>query len=72
MRQLAERSDTKSNQKLGEFQSRLQAFYVYSHTEELWHNESVCVWIAIYIYIYMYMGGSLSGDGLTRWTATSE
>ena len=32
---LAEQSDTKSNVKLGGFQSQLQASYVPSHTEEL-------------------------------------
>ena len=47
----AERSDdTKSNVKLGRFQSQLQASYVSSHTEELWYNETVCLWMTIYIY----------------------
>ena len=32
---LAERSDTKSDVKLGGFRSQLQASYVSSHTEEL-------------------------------------
>ena len=35
---LAERSDTKSNVKLGGFRSQLQASYVSGHTEELWYN----------------------------------
>ena len=51
---LAERSDTKSNVKLGGFQSQLQASYVSSHTEELWYNKTVCLWMTIYIYIYIY------------------
>ena len=33
---LGERSDTKSNEKLDGFQSRLQASYVSSHIEEFW------------------------------------
>ena len=43
---------TKSNVKMGRFRSRLQASYVSSHTEELWYNETVCLWMTIYIYIY--------------------
>ena len=35
VRLLAERSDTKSNVKLGGFRSQLQASYMSSHTEEL-------------------------------------
>ena len=38
---LAERYDTKSNVKLGWFQSQLQASNMSSHTEELWYNETV-------------------------------
>ena len=38
---LAERYDTKSNIKLGGFQSQLQASYLSSHTEELWYNKTV-------------------------------
>ena len=34
-RLLTEQYDTKSNVKLGRFQSQLEASYVYSHTEEL-------------------------------------
>ena len=52
VRLLAEQSDTKSNVKLGGFQSQLQASYVSSYTEELWYNETVC--LCIYIYIYMH------------------
>ena len=40
----------KSNVKVGEFRSQLQASYVSSHTEELWYNETVCLWMTIYIY----------------------
>ena len=50
VRLLAERSDTKSNVKLGGFWSQLHAPYVSSHTEELWYNETVCLWKTIYIY----------------------
>ena len=50
---LAERYDTKSNVKLGRFRSQLQASYVSSHTEELWYNECVCLWMTIYIDIYV-------------------
>ena len=35
--------DTKSNLKLGGFRSQLQAYYVSSHTEVLWYNQS-CLW----------------------------
>ena len=52
---LAEQSDTKSNVKLGEFQTQLQASYVSSHTEELWYNKTVFLLITIYIYIYIYI-----------------
>ena len=55
VRLLAEQSDTKSNVKLGGFRSQLQASYVSSHTEELWYNETVCLWTTIYIYIYIYI-----------------
>ena len=55
VRLLAGRSDTKSNVKLGGFQSQLQASYVSSHTEELWYNETVCLWMTIYIYLYIYI-----------------
>ena len=52
---LAEQYNTKSNVKLARFQSQLQASYVSSHTEELWYNETVCLWITIYIYIYIHI-----------------
>ena len=55
LRLLAERSDSKSNVKLGGFRSQLQLSYVSSHTEESWYNESVCLWMTIYIYIYIYI-----------------
>ena len=55
LRLLAERSDTKFNVKLGGFRSQLQESYVSSHTEELWYNETVCLWMTMYIYIYIYM-----------------
>ena len=35
VRLLAEQYDTKSNVKLGEFRSQLQASHISSHTEEL-------------------------------------
>ena len=52
-----ERSDTKSNVKLGGFRSQFQAPYVFGHTEELWYNETVSLWMTIYIYIYIYSVG---------------
>ena len=30
-----------------------QASFESSHKEELWYNETVCLWMTIYIYIYM-------------------
>ena len=45
---LTEQYDVKSNIKLGRFRSQLQASYVSSHTEELWYNETVCLWMTIY------------------------
>ena len=59
VRLLAERSDTKSNVKLGGFRSQLQASDVSSHNEELWYNETVCLWMTIYIYIYIYILSSV-------------
>ena len=46
--------------KLRGFQSQFWASYVSSHTEELWYNETVCLWMKthiyyIYIYIYIYI-----------------
>ena len=49
VRLMVERSDTKSNVKLGGFRSQLQASYVSSHTEELWYNETVSLWMTKYI-----------------------
>ena len=43
--------------KLGGFRSQLQASYVPIHTEELWYNETVYLWMTIYIYIYIYIFG---------------
>ena len=54
VRLLAERSDTKSNVKLGGFRSLLEASYVSSYTEELGYNETVCPRMNIYIYIYCH------------------
>ena len=48
VRLLAERFDTKSNVKLGGFRAQLQASYVSGHTEELWYNETVCLWMTTY------------------------
>ena len=50
---LPEKYDTKPNVKLGGFRSQLQASYVSSHTEQMWYNETVCLWMTIYIYIYI-------------------
>ena len=61
VRQQVEWYDTKSNVKLGRFRSQFQASYMSSHTEELWYNETVCLWMTIYIYthththIYIYI-----------------
>ena len=61
VRLLAERSDTKSNVK---FRSQLQASYVLSHTEELWYNETVCLWMTKYIYIYKVKLATVVKDDL--------
>ena len=53
VRLLAERYDTKSDVKLGGFRSQLQASYVFSDTEELGYNETVCLWMTIYIYFFV-------------------
>ena len=55
VRLLAQRYDTKSNEKSGGFRSQLQPSYVSSHVEELWYNETVCLWMTLYIYIYIYI-----------------
>ena len=55
---MTERYDYKSNVKLGEFQSQLEASYVSSHTEKLSYNKTVCLRMTIYlfiIYIYIYI-----------------
>ena len=51
VRLLSELSDTKSNVKWGVFRTQFQASYVSSYTEELWYNETVCLWMTIYIYL---------------------
>ena len=62
VRLLAEQFDTKSNVKLDVFRSQLQASYVSSRTEELWYNETVCLWMTMYIYIYIYIYISLTSS----------
>ena len=58
---MAERYDAKSNVKLIWFRSKFQASYMYSHTEEMWSNETVWLMsltlltLLIYIYIYKYV-----------------
>ena len=53
---MAEWYDTKSNVKLGGFGSQLIAYYVFSHTEVLSYNETVCLWMTyIYIIINTYL-----------------
>ena len=47
---IAELYDTKSNLKLSGFRSHLEAFCVFIHTDDLWYNETVCLWMTIYIY----------------------
>ena len=34
-------------------------YYVSSHTEDLWYNETVCLWMTIYIYIYILISLSV-------------
>ena len=46
---MSEWLDTKSNVKLGGFRSRLEISCVSSYTEQLWYNETVCLWMTIYI-----------------------
>ena len=55
VRLMAERYDTKSIVKLDRFRSQLQAFYMYSHTEELWYNKTLRLWMTIRVYIYIYI-----------------
>ena len=44
-----------TNVKLAEFRSQLAVSRVSSHIEELWYNETACLWMTIYIYIYIYI-----------------
>ena len=55
--EMAEQLNAMSSVKLGGFQSQLEAFCVSTHPEELWYNETVCLWmmICMYIYIYIYL-----------------
>ena len=46
-------ADIKSNIKLGGFRSQLQTSYMSSHTEMLWYNDTVFLWMTIHTYIYM-------------------
>ena len=46
---LAERYDPKSNIMFGGFRSQLQASYASSHTEELWYNVIVYLWMTKYM-----------------------
>ena len=50
-RLIAQQYDDKSNVNLVRFQSQLEAFYMSSHTEDLWYNESLPVDDNIYKYI---------------------
>ena len=54
--------DIKSNVKLSGFRSELQASYVSSHTEELWYNETVCLWMTIYISMVVIVFVNGPGD----------
>ena len=49
IRLLAERYDTKPNVKSRVFRSQLQASEESSHTEELWYNETVYLWMTMYV-----------------------
>ena len=50
---MPEEYDTKSNVKLGGFQSQPKASVVSSHTEKLWYNEAVRLWFTMYLYIWI-------------------
>ena len=50
---MAERLNTMSIINLVGFRSQLEASCVSSHTEELWYNETVCLWMTVYIYRYV-------------------
>ena len=52
---LAEQSDTKSNVKLGGFRSQLQASYESNHTEKLWYNKTVCLWMTLHTHTHTYI-----------------
>ena len=39
--------------KLAGFQFQFEASRVSGHTDELWYEETVCLWMTIYIYIYI-------------------
>ena len=41
---MVERYHTKSNVKLGGFQSQLEESWVSSHTDESWYNETISLW----------------------------
>ena len=56
-RLMAERYDTKSNVKLGRFQSHLEMSYVSRHTDELGYNETVSLRMTIYT---PHPGGGMS------------
>ena len=49
VRLLCDRYETNSYVKVGGFRSQVQAPYMFSHTEELGYNETVCLWMTIYI-----------------------
>ena len=51
--EMAEQLNTMSSIKLGRFQSQIEMSCMSSHTEELWYNETVSLWMTIYIYIYI-------------------
>ena len=59
--EIAEQLDTKSSVKLGVFRSQLEVSCNSSHTEELWYNQTVCLWMTIFIYIYIwYLNGGIN------------
>ena len=64
---LAERSDIKSNVKLGGFRSQLQASNVSSHTEKLGFNETLYLWMPIYIYLCVCVCEGTQGVLVILW-----
>ena len=46
---MAEQINAISSIKLGGFQSQLEASCMSNQTEELWYNETVCLWMTIYV-----------------------